>query len=53
MPITTLENRPDPSAGVVGVIWSTKEGAGKKTYVWICMQNSANNYEWTQLVVST
>lgn len=53
VPISTVASRPAASSSTHGLIWRTREGVGSKTYIWICAQNDANNYEWVQIGVST
>jgi len=44
-----------PAAGVSyeGQIIRTSGASGEKTYVWMCVKNDADGYEWIQLAVST
>ena len=53
VPRTIVATRPAAAAGVAGLLWCSREGAGQKEKVWICMQNDANGYEWVQLGITT
>ncbi|GAI20899.1 unnamed protein product, partial [marine sediment metagenome] len=44
---------PGASSTYVGQILRKRTGSGAKTYVYICVQNDANSYEWVQIGVST
>ena len=48
-----LASRPGAAAGYAGALWCTREGAGTKEKVWVCMQNDANGYEWVQVAITT
>jgi len=44
---------PGASSTYVGRILRKRTGSGAKTYVYMCVRNDANTYEWIQLGVST
>ncbi|GAI87497.1 unnamed protein product, partial [marine sediment metagenome] len=44
---------PAPAAGNVGRVMRERAGADEVTIVKLCVQNSANAYEWVQLAIST
>lgn len=44
---------PAAAAGNLGRFMRERTGAGQATKVYICMQNSADGYEWVQLGIST
>ena len=46
---TPLNGQPAASATYSGVIWCHRGGAGTVTDVDICVQNSANNWEWLRI----
>lgn len=46
-------NKPLPSVSHEGQIIVASGGAGKKSWVYICLHNDANSYEWIQLGIST
>jgi len=46
-------NRPIATIGNCGQIIRTSGAADEKTWVWICLKNDANTYEWVQLAMST
>ena len=52
-PIYRGAGKPAASASYEGQIIRTSGASGEGTWVWICVQNSADGYEWLQLAVST
>ncbi|MBA7679756.1 hypothetical protein ES703_88059 [subsurface metagenome] len=44
---------PAPVAGNVGRILRERTGAGQVTKVFLCVENSADTYEWVQIGIST
>jgi len=48
-----LTSQPTADATQVGRIIGVRSGAGVATTIYICVQNSADGYEWVQLAVST
>ncbi len=44
---------PAPAAGNVGRIMRERAGAGQVTIVKLCVENSADGYEWIQIGIST
>ncbi|MBA7468600.1 hypothetical protein ES707_03851 [subsurface metagenome] len=44
---------PAAAAGNLGRFMRERTGAGQATKVYVCMQNSADGYEWVQLGIST
>lgn len=48
--VTTL---PPPSRGQLNKIVKQRSPGGGISKVYICMQNSADGYEWTQIAIST
>jgi len=53
-PLTELvTGLPAAAAGNVGRIMREKSAAGQATKVYICVENSADGYEWIQLGIST
>ena len=52
-PIYRGAGKPAASVGYEGKIIRTSGASGEGTWVWMCVQNSADGYEWIQLGVST
>lgn len=44
---------PSPGAERAGELIRVRAGAGSKSYVKVCVQNSAGNWEWIQIGIST
>ena len=51
--LSNLAGRPAAAAALDGTFWKTREGAGTKGYLWVCMRNDANAYEWVQVGITT
>ena len=49
----TRTSKPTPGPDWEGEIVRVRSGAGAKTYIYICVQNSADGWEWVQIGVST
>jgi len=45
--------KPTADSSRIGEIIRVRAGAGAKTYIYVCVQNSADGYEWVQIGVST
>ena len=52
-PIYRGTGKPTAGAGFEGKIIRTSGSGTNKTYVWVCVRNSAGNYEWIQLGLSS
>lgn len=52
-PIVRGGGKPVAGATYEGQIWRTSGGTSDKTYVWICLKNSSDSYEWIQLGLSS
>jgi len=52
-PIYRGAGKPGASASYEGQIIRTSGGTGEKTWLWCCVKNSADGYEWIQLGIST
>ena len=52
VPRSAIASRPAAAAGVVGLLWATRE-AGNKEMLWVCMRNDADGYEWVQVGITT
>lgn len=48
-----LSAKPTAGPDWEGEIIRVRSGAGAKTYLYVCVQNSADGWEWVQLAVST
>jgi len=53
IPNSNVAGRPAAGAGNVWTLYGTREGAGTKGLLWVCMQNDANGYEWVQVAITT
>ena len=49
----TFTTKPPAGPEYEGEIIRVRSGAGAKTYIYTCVQNSANGWEWVQLGVTT
>jgi len=47
------DSLPSASSGAVGKIYGVRAGAGQKSKLYVCLQNSADGYEWVQVAIST
>ena len=52
-PIYRGAGKPTAGATYEGRIIRTSGSTDQKTYVWMCVKNDANAYEWIKLGVST
>lgn len=52
-PIIRGGGKPTAAASYEGQIYRTSGSGSDKTYVWMCVRNSAGSYEWIQIGVST
>jgi len=46
-------NKPAASASYEGRMILTSGGTGKKSWIWVCVHNDDNNYEWIQIGISS
>lgn len=46
-------SKPTASVSNCGQIIRTSGSGSDKTYLWVCLRNSAGNYEWDQICIST
>ncbi len=51
--LPVLTSKPSPSSNYKGRVIRVRSGSGTKTYIYICVQNDANAWEWIQIGVST
>ena len=49
----TRTSKPTAGPDWEGEIIRVRSGAGAKTYIYTCVQNSADGWEWVQIGVST
>jgi hypothetical protein len=52
-PISRGAGKPAASEANEGVIYRTSGTSTNKSYVWICLRNSAGTFEWVQLGISS
>jgi hypothetical protein len=48
-----LTSKPSPSATYAGTICVTNAGGSAKSFIWMCAENSSDNYEWIHIGTST
>lgn len=53
LPFPVLTVKPTPLSIYLGRQIVVRSGSGAKTYIYICVLNDANNYEWVQIGMST
>ncbi|MHA1741819.1 MAG: hypothetical protein ACTSVD_06995, partial [Candidatus Thorarchaeota archaeon] len=46
-------SKPTAGSSYLGMPIIVRSGSGAKSYIYVCVQNSSDGYEWVQLAIST
>lgn len=53
LPLKSYTSKPTPGSGYLNKVIVVRSGGSAKSYIYVCVLNDANGYEWVQLGIST
>lgn len=53
LPFPAFTSKPTPDASYLRKMIVVRTGSGAKSYIYVCVLNDANGYEWVLIGVST